>query len=345
MTFRQTVLLLGATGATGGSILEGLLVDRESFVRILFNRRDTHLTYRLQEVEALVRPSSLTKPAVKALPDRGVKIRVVDVEGPIEALVRVLSGVDVFISAIDAGSQLAQIKLATAAKEAGVKRFIPCAFMTIVPPGGVMALRDSKEEVYQHIRKLYLPYTVIDVGFWYQVCFPTLPSGRTDYAALVKPNVTIHNDGKSPTILIDLSDIGPFVARIIKDPRTLNKFVLAYGDVLSENEIFEIMERLSGEKVEREYVSRAGVIAARAESAAAAKADPTNHVKWLKALQQDYYYSNYVREDNIPAYAAYLGYLDARELYPDFQPQRFEKFTQDILEGKGKKVNKSMGVE
>jgi hypothetical protein len=94
-------------------------------------------------VEALVRPSSSDKPKVKALTDRGVKIRVADIEGPIEKLIDILAGADVLISAIDAMSQLAQIRLVTAAKEAGVKRFVPCAFTTVAPPGGVMALRDQ----------------------------------------------------------------------------------------------------------------------------------------------------------------------------------------------------------
>ncbi|KAJ7186665.1 hypothetical protein C8R46DRAFT_879993 [Mycena filopes] len=330
MSIKQRVLLLGATGETGRSILEGLLEDIDSF-----------------EVEALIRPSSATKPAVTALSDRGVKTRIADIEGPIEDLVQALSGVDILISAIDAGSQLAQIKLATAAKEAGVKRFIPCAFITIAPPGGVMALRDRKEEVYQHMRKLYLPYTVIDVGYWYQISFPTVPSGRVDYAAILKPNATIHNGGEMPNILIDLRDLGRFVARIIKDSRTLNKFVLAYGDVRSENEIFDIMERLSGEKIKREYVSTEDILIARAESAAAAKADPTNMFTRIRASQQDYIYSKYVRGDNTPVHATYLGYLDARELYPDFRPKGFEGFARDILDGQGERVYKDLvlGIE
>lgn len=47
------------------------------------------------------------------------------------------------ISTITAGSQLAQISLIDAAKKAGVKRFIPCGFITVAPAGGVMKLRDD----------------------------------------------------------------------------------------------------------------------------------------------------------------------------------------------------------
>ncbi|KAJ6505293.1 hypothetical protein C8R45DRAFT_972272 [Mycena sanguinolenta] len=318
MTSKQRILILGATGQTGKSILDALLAEHESF-----------------EVEALVRPSSAAKPKVKNLPSQGVsKVHVFDISGPINELVRVMTGVDVFISAIDAMSQLAQLQLVRAAKQAGVKRFVPCAFVTIAPPGGVMSLRDSKEEVYQEIWRQFLPYTIIDVGYWYQISFPTLPSGRVDYAAVFRPKIEIHEGGTAPNMLVDLRDIGRFVARIIKDPRTLNHFVAAYGDVLSENEIFSVMEEVSGEKiVERKYISADEIIASRVEAVARAKADPDNWIAQTPLFQADYKYNKYVRGDNTPAYAKYLGYLDARELYPDFTPISFKGFTKELLEG------------
>ncbi|KAJ6459995.1 hypothetical protein C8R45DRAFT_843061 [Mycena sanguinolenta] len=323
---KQRVLILGATGRTGASILDALLEDTSSF-----------------DVEGLVRPASAEKPAAQNLATRGVKIHVADIGGPIEELVCILTGVDVFISAIDAMGQAAQLQLVRAAKKAGVKRFVPCAFVTIAPPGGVMALRDSKEEVYQEIRKQFVPYTIIDVGFWYQLSFPTLPSGRIDYAALVKPKVEIHAGGNAPTMLTDLRDIGPFVARIIKDPRTLNKCVAAYGDVLAENEIFALMEEMAGEKIERKYISADEIEAKRVQAAANGKAAPYDSMAQLKVFIADYEYSKYVRGDNTPAYAEYLGYLDARELYPEFKPSTFRAFVAELLEGKGEMPSNRYG--
>ncbi|KAJ7286373.1 hypothetical protein C8J57DRAFT_1446898 [Mycena rebaudengoi] len=314
---KQRGTTLGATGETGGSILKGLLEDADSF-----------------DVEALVRPSSKDKPEVQEMAKRGVNIRVVDIEGPLDDVVKALEGVDVLISTIDAMSQLAQLHLATAAKQAGVKRFVPCAFMTVAPPGIGFELRDSKEEVYQHIRKLYLPYTVIDVGFWHQLSFPPLPSGCVNYATVIPPRPDIHADGNAPTMLTDLRDIGPFVARIIKDPRTLNKYVVTYSDVLSENEIFAILEEMSGEVIERKYVSVDEVIASRARATAAQKAEPDNFITYVMKAGGDYTYSKYVRADNTPEYAAYLGYLDVRDLYPDFTPRSFRQFVGELLEGK-----------
>lgn len=100
-----------------------------------------------------------------------------------------------------------------------------------------------------------IPYTVIDVGYWYQISFPTVPSGKVDYAQTV-PLKAIHGDGTAPNILTDLRDVGHFVARIILDGRTLNRYVYTFGDVLSENEIYHIVEDASGEKLEPTRVSQ-----------------------------------------------------------------------------------------
>lgn len=37
--------------------------------------------------------------------------------------------------------------------------------------------------------------------------------------------------------------------------------------------------------------------------------------------------------DNQPEYAKYLGYLDARELYPEFRPKSLRDFVVELLSG------------
>jgi hypothetical protein len=54
--------------------------------------------------------------------------------------------------------------------------------------------------------------------------------------------------------LTDLSDIGKYVAQIVADPRTVNRHVLAYTEVLSMNEIWDVMAKASGEKPLKDYV-------------------------------------------------------------------------------------------
>ncbi|KAL3479221.1 hypothetical protein BJX99DRAFT_268638 [Aspergillus californicus] len=313
------VLLLGATGETGASILEGLISSKQF------------------DVEILVRPSSVSKPSVKEIENRGIKLRVTDLAGSETELAKALAGIDVLISAIGPGDLLQQKTLVRAAKEAGVKRFVPCGFITIAPPKGVMLLRDEKEEIYNEIKRIGLPYTVIDVGFWYQISFPPLPSGKTDYAIMSPDKAVIHGDGNAPTILTDLRDIGRFVARIIADERTLDKYVFTAGEVLSENEVFQIVEELSGEGIQRVFETT-DQIEKKLETVLSDYAqNPEDPLKKMFVWVNQYIHSKYVRGDNRPEYARYLGYLDARELYPDLKPVSFREFFLQVLEGKGAK--------
>lgn len=126
---KQKMLLLGATGETGKSILEGLLENPSDFVRHRLLITTSKANYA-QQVDILARPSSAAKPQVKEIAQRGVSIRIADITGPVDELAVQLEGVDILISAIDARSLLSQIDLATAAKKAGVKRFVPCNYST-----------------------------------------------------------------------------------------------------------------------------------------------------------------------------------------------------------------------
>lgn len=103
-----------------------------------------------QDIKALIRPSSAQKPEVKDLLKRGVKILVADISSPVEELVPLLHGVDIFISAISGMALLEQMGIVTAAKRAGVKRFVPCGFATVCPAGGVMRLRDHVSLAIQY---------------------------------------------------------------------------------------------------------------------------------------------------------------------------------------------------
>jgi len=71
--------------------------------------------------------------------------------------------------------------------------------------------------------------------------------------------------------------------------------------------------------------------------------DPDN-IQYLGAVASaEYDYSKYVRMDNRPEYAKYLGYLDARALYPDFEPKCLKAFVVDLLDGKIKRPYSGLG--
>lgn len=58
-----------------------------------------------------------------------------DLKGPKQALADILTGIDVVISCVPFSALQDQIPFAEAAKEAGVKRFVPCNFANPAPRG------------------------------------------------------------------------------------------------------------------------------------------------------------------------------------------------------------------
>lgn len=62
-------------------------------------------------------------------------------------------------------------------------------------------------------------------------------------------------DGNVPIALADIGDIGRYVAKVIADPRTLNKRVFVYNEIYTQNQVYNLVEKLSGEKIQQSYVS------------------------------------------------------------------------------------------
>ncbi|QPC70364.1 hypothetical protein HYE68_001116 [Fusarium pseudograminearum] len=306
------VAIVGATGATGRSIVNALLESDTQF-----------------DITALVRPSSIEKPAAVALKEKGVKIVAIDLQGNQNELVAALKGIDVVISAIYYQALHDEIPLSNAAKAAGVKRYVPCFFATVAPRG-VMKARDTKEEILDHIQRIYLPYTVIDVGWWYQVTLPNVPSGKFE-GRLTFANNNVIGGGDNPSALVNLDDIGRYVAAIINDERTINKKVFAYTEAKSQNEIFELVEKVTGEKPERTEMSKEQI-----EAQLAQIQDPAELS--LNRAVLDYWMSWGVRGDNTAENAVYLGYVLIKDLYPSLTGQSLEDHIRDVLDGKTKSV-------
>ncbi|KAI6443199.1 hypothetical protein MCOR17_011463 [Pyricularia oryzae] len=217
--------------------------------------------------------------------------------------------------------------------KAGVGRYIPSFWASVCPTTGVMAVRDEKEAFFNRCKRLYLPYTVVDVGLWYQVNIPLVPSGRLDDLIVLDDSV-IFGGGNTKTGLIDIDDIGRYVARIISDPRTLNKMVAAFGQVTTQNEIHSIVEEVTGETIPRKYRSRKDLeetISATVEKLAQ---NPTDEGLIMQKFILEYAYSRGIRGDNNLDAAKYLGYLDAKELYPDVECTSFQDYIRQLVEGK-----------
>ncbi|KAI0764295.1 NAD-P-binding protein [Trametes elegans] len=311
---KPLVLVVGATGYTGQSIVKGLL-DSGNF-----------------RVAALVRPSSVSKPATESLRASGVEIRIGDITDGVEKLKEILAGVDVLISAVVAWAVLQQKDIIRAAKEVGVKRVVPCDFAT---PGkkGVRVLNDEKLEIRKFITELGVPHTFIDVGWWMQLSLP-LPSRSAVPAAFRATTHLLHGTGTSRMLVTDLRHIGTYVARIVADPRTLNHAVMVWEDEVTELEAHELGERFSGEadafRAQRVFVSAEDIRKFAAEAKAELAKDPNSFAAHAKESMNEYMYSIHILGENTLENAKRLGYLDARELYPDIPKHPLEEFAKEF---------------
>ncbi|TFK84356.1 NAD-P-binding protein [Polyporus arcularius HHB13444] len=311
---KPLVLLIGATGLTGQSIVKGLLESGN---------------FRLA---ALVRQSSSRKPETQALRDAGVEIRLGDVLDGFEELKTALSGVDTLISAVTAWLIPNQKDIIRAAKEVGVKRVVPCDFST---PGakGVRGLHDTKLAIREFVQELGVPYTFIDVGAWMQGWLP-LPNRSTLSEEAKQMAYTTVEDGQARTLVTNLHHIGRYVARIIADPRTLNHAVIVWEDETTQAEALELGVRLSGdgEALRAKYVRVARDAFAKAieEGNREIAADPTALGPQVKVAKNGYSQSMLALEENTLENAKKLGYLDARELYPDIPLYSLAEFAREF---------------
>ncbi|KAI0657640.1 NAD-P-binding protein [Cubamyces menziesii] len=307
---RPLVLIAGATGRTGRSIVNGLLASGNF------------------RVAALVRPESVSKPATETIRRTGVEIRLGDINDSIERLTEILTGVDVFISTVVGWLIDEQKGIIRAAKAAGVKRVIPCDFAT---PGekGVRGYHDQKLAIREFIQELGLPYTFIDVGWWMQI---SLPLPERSQSPMKEQSYTIYGDGNNRMLVTDLNHIGTYVARIIADPRTLNHAVIIWEDEPTQLETREIGERVSGEgdalKAKRIYVS-ADALKQKLADAKAAK-DPNDLSAKVTVVVAEYMLSIHILEENSLKNAKRLGYLDVQELYPDMPKHTLEEFAKEF---------------
>ncbi|KAF5483304.1 Isoflavone reductase-like protein TP7 [Colletotrichum fructicola] len=314
------VAVYGAAGESAGLIVDQLLAS----------------TTPCFEVTALVRPSSISKPAYAKLAQRGVEIVAINLEGPEVDAARVLEGQDVVIASVPPNALDCQLPLIRASKLANIKRFIPTAFAMALDPNGISSVQIMKEKIYQELERCKISYTIIDVGWWYNGFIPEVPSGRTDHAIALPDFLRnlVPEDGNMKTYVIDNEDVGRFVARIIVDSRTVNKRVMAAGASMSFNEMFAIAEELTEDTVTRKHVSAEELKSMIFGAASQLQSDSNNYLLLVSKLWLEYYYSSFIDCDNSPEGVKHLGYIVAGDLYPDFKPTTFRDFFQETLDGK-----------
>lgn len=65
----------------------------------------------------------------------------------------------------------------------------------------------------------------------------------------------------------------------------------------------------------------------------------------LTLIDLEYSNSKFIRGDNSPERAKSLGYLDANDLYPDFEPRSYDAFVGELLCGQAALLYEGMSME
>ncbi|GJJ05993.1 hypothetical protein Clacol_000180 [Clathrus columnatus] len=303
---KLTVLVVGAGGNTGFLIATALLDA---------NKYNTYI---------LCRPGSQDKTRIVTLKARGAKVKLGDIiNDTVEELEKNLIGVDVVVSAVSTSSMDGEKTLFQAAKNAGVQRVVPSDFGFMVPPGEIL-LSDMKRKLHSFIEELGVGYTFIEVGWWMDLVLP-YPSNTT--GILAQRSYTAGGTGKVKVAFTPRIDIGRFVAHIIADPRTLNQTVFCYSDQLTLDEVYDIANRVSGEDLRSKVTMwTKAQLAKQIEDARVAYEQAPSVMTIVGRVVPECYYYMYVRGHNTVEKAKELGALDARALYPDFQPLSTEEY-------------------
>lgn len=96
----------------------------------------------------------------------------------------------------------------------------------------------QKADIHRYIEQLGLGYTWIDVGWWKQLTVPFPP--KVDGGVYATICYQYFGEGKQTFAVTDRRIIGDFTGRIIKDDRTLNKYVFVYEDVVTQEQVWNI---------------------------------------------------------------------------------------------------------
>ncbi|CAG8474446.1 5832_t:CDS:2 [Scutellospora calospora] len=222
----KVVTIAGATGSLGYHITDAFLNNGSYKIKILRKK-----------------PKSENKNA-SLLASKGAEVIYVDYNDKND-LAKTLKGTDVIVSAIG-GNELeaTQRTLLIAAKEAGVKRFIPSEFgCDIKTINDVHLFHASKLAFLQELEKSGIEYTIIVTGL-FQEYIGILGFDHKNKKA------TFYADSNTKIATTALSDIGKYTVESLKLPEARNGTIRVAGSVLTLNELLKKYEEITGTKWE-----------------------------------------------------------------------------------------------
>jgi len=254
---KQRILVLGA-GELGLAVLQGLAARSAESASISVLLR-----------EGTLQSSSIEKQRqVDKIKTLGVVIVVADVTAAsVGELAALLGSYDTVISCVGFGAgRGTQRKLTEAALASGVKRYIPWQFgvdYDLIGRGSPQDLFDEQLDVRDLLRaQSQTEWVIISTGMFTSFLFDPafgvvdLRAGQVNALGSLETSVTVTTP----------EDIGALTAAIVlHSPRIVNKVVYTAGDTLSYGDLADLLERVTGRKIERRELSVQHLLAALEE--------------------------------------------------------------------------------
>lgn len=237
MKDKTTVLVIGSTGMLGTKIVNALLAKGET------------------EVRAMVRPGSYEKKKNRQFIDNLKAKGAIVVEGDLmkpESLLPICEGVDVLVSAVgnDAVTVPGQKNAIDAAKQQGVKRFIPSDYSVDYRKldYGDNDNLDLRKEVFAYLQASGLEYTLIlNGGFMDIIPTPFMPQFD-----LKEGIFRYWGDGETLVDMTSTEDTAKYVAEAVSDRGLANTALEIAGEVLSMQDLVRAYEEVHQQKLKVE---------------------------------------------------------------------------------------------
>ncbi|RUS24741.1 hypothetical protein BC938DRAFT_473142 [Jimgerdemannia flammicorona] len=222
MTTFKSVFVAGATGLLGDNIVEALLSDGNLDVAVLF------------------RPHSVTEhvPRKENWESRGVRVVISEFANQ-QRLVTAMQE---------------HLKLLTAAKLAGVKRFIPADLGATEEQEEVLEENHEIKAVRQAVVKSGLEYTFL---YWGAIMEGVL--GPLTGIDTTNARAWLVGDGNARVVLTRGRDIGKYIIGSLRSPMGRNASLYVAGDIKTLNEVISIFQEVSGKKFNIQYRAIADV--------------------------------------------------------------------------------------
>lgn len=269
------------------------------------------------EIHALVRPET-RKDAKKMRGLEAAKAKVH--EGDLknyDSLVKACQAVDNVVSMIGSMQIGDEMPLIKAVKEAGVKRFIPSDFGLDPAATGPKScvVFDGKSMMHKAIKEASIPYTFVHTNGFFSYWVMTLGDLTKIMGGKLPPaEVNIYGDGNVKGSFVSTSDIAAVTARVLNDSKMQNKEVRIIANTMTQNELVNLWQKMSGKSVKKVPVS--------AEDLEKIIATSTAPDQVMMMVLAQLHRSMWIRGDGVRRAGAAQ---DATTLYPDIKLQTVEQ--------------------